>query len=163
MSATEAFPPTAEGQFELKTLPAGILLKSTSAKGYFEASNGLFGPLFRYISSHDIAMTTPVEARINPGTMYFWVAESEQSKVSGSAKEVEVVAQSERLVASIGVRGSYSEENFNRARDQLEAWLGQQADVAAIGPAYAVYWHGPFRPWFTKHSEVHIPIRRLTR
>ena len=161
MSASEAFPPTPVGQIELKTLPAGTLLKSTGTKSYFEQSNGLFGPLFRYISSHDIAMTTPVEAQINPGSMYFWVAESEQQKVAGNAGGVEVIAQPERLVASLGVRGGYSEENFEKARDQLETWLQQQKDIEATGPAYAVYWHGPFRPWFAKRSEVHVPVRSI--
>jgi len=158
MSASEAFPPTPVGQIELKTLPAGTLLKTTGPKSYFEQSNGLFGPLFRYISSHDIAMTTPVEAQINPGAMYFWVGESERQKVAGNNGGVEVIAQPERLVASLGMRGGYTEENFNEAREQLKTWLQQRKDVEATGPAYAVYWHGPFRPWFTKRSEVHIPV-----
>lgn len=60
MAAQQAFPPTAFGVCELKTLPAGMLLKSEGSGDYFTEANGLFRPLFNYISSHNIAMTTPV-------------------------------------------------------------------------------------------------------
>ena len=43
--------------------------------------------------------------------------------------------------------------------DTLLAWIASQADIEAAGDAYAVFWHGPFTPWFAKRSEVHVPIR----
>ena len=84
MSAKEAFPPTPAGTSELKTLPAGVLLQSSGRGNYFDGADNLFGPLFRYISKHNIAMTTPVEARVDSAAMFFWVAESERSKVAGN-------------------------------------------------------------------------------
>ena len=78
MAANQAFPPTAPDVCELKTLPAGMLLKSEGRGDYFTAANGLFRPLFNYISAHKIAMTTPVEAQIEHAAMYFWVAETEK-------------------------------------------------------------------------------------
>lgn len=159
MAAEQAFPPTAPGVAEFKTLPAGVLLKSAGKGSYFDQSNQLFRPLFNYISTHDIAMTTPVEAKIDGAAMYFWVAASEQAKVAGSTAGVEVLTIPERRVASRGVRGSYSRENFEKTRDQLVLWLAQQPGMEASGEPYAVYWDGPFTPWFAKHSEVHIPVR----
>jgi effector-binding domain-containing protein len=159
MAAETAFPPTAPGVAEFKTLPAGMLLKSTGRGSYFDESNRLFGPLFSYISKHDIAMTTPVEARIDRAAMYFWVAPGEQSKVSGNTAGVEVIQIPERRVASLGARGGYSRENFEKTRTELLAWLAKQPDMEAAGEPYAVYWNGPFTPWFTKRSEVHIPVQ----
>lgn len=159
MSAEQAFPPTAPGVAEFKTLPAGMLLKSTGRGSYFDESNRLFGPLFRYISKHSIAMTTPVEAQIDQAAMYFWVAPGEVAKVAGNQGGVEVVNLPERRVACLGARGGYGRENYERTRDELLAWLAGRPEVEAAGEPYAVYWHGPFTPWFAKRSEVHIPVR----
>jgi len=159
MATEQAFPPSPIGAPELKTLPAGLLLKASAPGNYFDHSNRLFGPLFRYISSHQIAMTTPVEAKIEGAAMFFWVAKSQQAKVSGSTGGVEVVEIPERWVASLADRGSYSARNFSETRDQLLAWLGQRTDVEAAGPPYAVYWNGPFTPGFLKRFEVHVPVR----
>ncbi|MBL9189462.1 MAG: heme-binding protein [Opitutaceae bacterium] len=158
MAAVEAFPRSPVGAPELKTLPAGLLLKAAGKGNYFEQSNNLFRPLFNYISTHDIAMTTPVEATIDGAAMYFWVAESEQAKVAGDSAGVEVVKIPERRVASLGTRGSYSAANFAKARDELLAWIATRTDVAPGGPAYAVYWNGPFVPGFLKRFEVHVPV-----
>ena len=159
MATEQAFPPTAPGVTEVKTLPAGVLLKSTGRGNYFEQSDGLFMPLFRYISRHNIAMTTPVEARIDSAAMYFWVAESQHAKVAGSEGKVEVERIPARRVASLGIKGSYTRDNFEKNRDMLVAWIARQTDLEAAGEPYAVYWHGPFTPWFAKRSEVHVPVR----
>jgi effector-binding domain-containing protein len=159
MAAEQAFPPTAPDTLEIKTLPAGVLLKSTGRGNYFDQSNNLFGPLFRYISRHDIAMTTPVEAKIDQAAMYFWVANSQRDKVAGNEGGVEVIEIPERRVASAGASGSYSQKKFEETRDRLLAWLEQNPDWRADGEPYAVYWHGPFTPWFAKRSEVHVPVR----
>ena len=159
MATEQAFPPTASGVSELKTLPAGVLLRSSGQGEYFDRANDLFRPLFRYISRHDIAMTVPVEARIRDAAMYFWVAESQHAKVAGSEGAVVVERLPERRVASRGARGSYSRDNFERTRDELIAWLATRTDVEAAGEPVAVFWSGPFTPWFVKRYEVHVPVR----
>ena len=159
MATEQAFPPSPEGFPELKTLPSGLLLKASAAGNYFEQSNQLFRPLFSYLSAHQIAMTTPVEAKIEGATMYFWVAERERSKVTGSTANVEVIELPPRWVASLGERGGYTAKNFHKTRDQLQAWLSERQDVEAAGVAYPVYWNGPFTPGFLKRYEVHIPVR----
>ena len=159
MSAKEAFPPTPAGTTELKTLPAGVLLKSAGRGNYFDGADNLFSPLFRYISKHDIAMTTPVEAQVNDAAMFFWVAESERSKVAGNDANVEVVSLPERRVASRGDRGGYSRANFEKTRDLLLTWLAARPDVEAAGEPYGVYWNAPYVPPFLKRFEVHILVR----
>ena len=159
MSATEAFPPTAPGTSELKTLPAGVLLKSAGRGNYFDTADNLFSPLFRYISQHEIAMTTPVEARIDSAAMFFWVAETERAKVAGNTDNVEVINTPERRVASRGGRGGYSRANFEKARDLLLTWLAARSDVEAAGEPYGVYWNAPYVPPFLKKFEVHVPVR----
>ncbi|MCC5842333.1 MAG: heme-binding protein [Opitutales bacterium] len=158
-TATDAFARTEADVMEIKHLPGGILLESTAEGAYFENSNRLFRPLFRYISRHDIAMTTPVEARMEPGAMLFWVAPSEEGKVAGDEEGVRVIEQPPRTVGAIGGRGAYSERNFHRAEDALRAWLAEQEAWEIDGEAYGVFWHGPFTPWFRKQFEVHIPVR----
>jgi effector-binding domain-containing protein len=159
MAYEQAFPPTPPGHTELKTLPAGTLLKASVEGNYFAQSNRLFRPLFSYISSNDIKMTVPVEAQIDRAAMYFWVAPSELAKVRSAGEGVEVIKIPERRVAALGARGSYSEDNFAKTRDDLLAWLAQRPDVEAAGPAYAVYWNGPFTLWWRKEYEVHVPVR----
>lgn len=163
MATEQAFPPSPVGAPELKTLPAGLLLKASATGNYFDQSNRLFRPLFSYISSHEIAMTTPVEARIEGAAMFFWVATSQRSKVAGSSGAVEVLEIPERWVASLGARGGYSAENFAKTRDQLLDWLGQRKDVEAAGAPYAVFWNGPFMPGFLKRYEVHVPVRSASQ
>ncbi|MBA4136920.1 MAG: hypothetical protein C0518_06345 [Opitutus sp.] len=162
MAARQAFPPTAPGRIELKTLPAGVLLKASGRGNYFSSANDLFRPLFRYISRHEIAMTTPVEAQIDDAAMYFWVAESERTKVAGNESGVEVIEIPQRHVASAGGRGAYSRKNFEDLRTRLLAWLAERPEVESAGEPYAVYWHGPFTPWFAKTFEVHVAVRPRT-
>ncbi len=81
MSASAAFPATESGVTELKTLPAGLLVRSEAKGDYFEKNGDLFRPLFRYIQRKDIAMTTPVEAHVgDTSAMYFWIAATERAK-----------------------------------------------------------------------------------
>ncbi|GAB5560801.1 MAG: hypothetical protein SynsKO_24480 [Synoicihabitans sp.] len=162
MAAEQAFPPTAPNSTEIKTLPAGILLKSSAEGNYFDNGGKLFGPLFRYISQHKIAMTTPVEAKIDDAAMYFWVHPNEAEKVAGSKNGVEVIDIPERTVAVRGAKGGYNKGNFNETRDELTAWLENQSDWRATGEPYGVYWDGPFTPWFMKTYEVQIPVERVS-
>ena len=153
----EAYPRTPVGVVETKTLPAARLLRTRSPKGYFESNNGLFMNLFRYIQANKIPMTAPVEAGIQPGTMFFYVHSTRRDRLdsSGGVDPVETPARS---VAAIGVRGSYTKNNFDTALTQLKAWLAQHPALIPQGEPYAVYWNSPFVPGFLKHSEVHIPL-----
>jgi len=153
-----AFPSSPPGQFEVKTLPAGTLLESKTDGLYFDNSSTLFRPLFRYIDERGISMTTPVEAAIAPGRMYFWVSEEDVDKLTGDTDRVRVVNVPARTVASKGGRGSYSEENFRESADELLDWVAKQDEWIPTGDPFAVYWNGPFTLWFLKKYEVMVEI-----
>jgi hypothetical protein len=157
-AAKQAFAKTDVGQAEIKTLPAARLIASHSEAGYFDGDNDLFRPLFRYISSRDIAMTTPVEAEISPGTMYFYIGEEVEDSTLKATDEVTVKALPERKVASYGARGSYNRSNFDDAKDALKEWLESNENYQAAGEARGIFWNGPFTPGFLKRFEVHIPV-----
>jgi len=154
----QAFAKTDVGTIELKTIPASRLIVSESDDHYFKENNGLFRPLFRYISRNDIAMTTPVEAEMMTGKMYFYLGADAKGRELPATEEVRVIEMPERKVASIGVRGGYSEENFAAALDKLEAWLAKHPTHKASGAARGIFWNGPYVPWFLKRFEVHLPV-----
>jgi effector-binding domain-containing protein len=158
-AVSEAYPRTAPGALELKTLPAARWMRTESANDYFAADNGLFMKLFRYIDSNKIPMTAPVEAGIRPGTMVFYLDETSAKRTDlAETPQVKLSSVPERRVAAIGIRGSYSRENYEEALAELKAWLAKRTDVKAAGEPYAVYWNSPFVPFFLKQSEVHIPV-----
>jgi effector-binding domain-containing protein len=162
LQAEEAYPPTPVGAVELKTLPPARIIVTESGESYFSQNNRLFGRLFRYIDANSIPMTTPVEARIEPGSMIFHL--DSKSARRDDLQETEVVKiqdYPERLVAAIGIRGSYSAENYNRNLEKLRIWIAEQPQLQLAGEPYAVYWNGPFVPGPFKRSEVHYPVRRV--
>lgn len=159
MAYEEAFEPTSPGVLEVKELPAGRLLEASSDGSYFDSSNNLFRPLFNYIQRNDIAMTTPVEARVDPGAMYFWVSEDQVDKAKASTESVRVIDVPKRNVLAIGARGSYSEKNFRKTKAKLMEWFDDNPQFEPVGEPFAVYWNGPFTPWFMKQYEVQVEIR----
>ena len=170
MSAASAFPPTASGVTELKTLPAGLLVRSETKGDYFEKGGDLFRPLFRYIQRKDISMTTPVESHMgDTSAMYFWIGESERPKAETDLapaatpvpEGVVVLKRPEQLVASHGGRGGYSREHFEEARKILLDWVGARPDLTVTGEAYGVYWNSPFMLPFLKRYEVHVPVKMV--
>lgn len=155
----KAFPQTDVGAFEIKSLPAAKLIATHAEGAYFENNGSLFRPLFNYIRTRDIAMTTPVEAEMEPGVMYFYVGSQENTDALESTEQVSVYTYPERMVASHGVRGSYSESNFKEAADALHIWLAKQDKYEATGETRGIYWNGPYIPGFFKRFEVHIPVQ----
>ena len=154
---------TSVGTIKILKIPERLALETQSDTAYFEADNGLFRKLFRYISDNGISMTTPVEAEIKPGKMRFFVGEKDKVKPIRSTSLVEVRKLSPMLVVAIGIRGSYSEDRFRKNEKELMSWIKKNEKYEATGNAYAVYWHGPFVPGFLKRSEVHVPIKQKSR
>ena len=154
---------TPVGEIKILQLPARTALEANADQSYFSENNGLFRTLFSYISKHDLSMTTPVEAEIEPGKMRFFVGGKDANKSRPNTDTVEVKELEPMQVLAIGIRGSYDEENFLENRDRLVRWIREQADYEAAGDPYAVYWDGPYIPWFLKRSEFHLPIRLRTQ
>ena len=149
---------TPVGKIVVIDLPERLALEANSKGSYFDSDNGLFRKLFRYISSNDVSMTTPVEADINPGKMRFFVGKKDAAKNLQPNISVDVITLPKRKVVSIGIRGGYSKENFLKNKERLEIWISKNNQFNQDGDAYGVYWNGPFVPGFFKRSEVHIPI-----
>jgi effector-binding domain-containing protein len=158
LAAETAYPNTPNGEIGIKTIPASKLLVAESPGNYFENNNQLFSRLFNYIRSNEVAMTTPVEARIENSQMKFYVGGPDSVKDLRDQGQVKVITMPERKVAAIGIRGAYSKSSFEENRAKLESWLREQPQYEPAGEPYAVYWNSPMVPWFLKHSEVHIPV-----
>jgi len=153
-----AFEKTPAGIIEIKTLPERTVLIAQRDQSYFDENNDMFMNLFRYIQKNDVAMTVPVKAEIDPGKMYFYVGEKDLTKKLKDSEYVRVRVEPEQTVLSMGIRGGYSEKNFEQARKKLFDQLEASKEWKPSGPAYAVYWNGPYVPGFMKQFEVHTPV-----
>ena len=160
MSAEALYPKTDVGTVEVKTLPAAVVMATHTKKTYFDADNGMFMTLFRFIRENKVSMTVPVEAEIDPGVMRFYLGPKQGRKKLQDTTAVTVRPVEARRVVAVGLRGGYSGKTFRRGLRQLEAWLKKNPDHKPAGSAYAVYWNSPFVPGFLKRSEVHIPLAR---
>lgn len=158
MAYESNYNPTPVGTIEVKELPAARLLQVEGEGDYFDTANGLFGRLFRYLKNNDLSMTVPVEADRRPARMRFFVERGHTGTLPSEQGGVAVLNRPAARVASIGIRGSYSQENFEQGAAELRKWLAAHPEWSAVGEPYAVYWNGPFTLWFLKRSEVHIPV-----
>ena len=154
----KAFEATDPGTIEIKKIPQRTLIVARRPENYFEGNNALFGQLFRYIQNHDVSMTVPVKAEIDPGRMYFYIGTEDLKKDLKNSGSVEVITEPELQVISMGVRGGYTEKNFEQARSELFGQLAANKGWKKSGEAYAIFWNGPMVPAFMKKFEVHIPV-----
>ena len=153
---------TAIGQIEVKLLPASLLVSNTSSRNYFTQDNGLFMPLFRFLRQNNLSMTTPIESRIQPGQMFFYLQNDVLRKDLIVADGLRLHEVSERLVASIGARGGYTEKNFNEAKAKLFNWLkNNKAYRANYTQIRGVFWNSPMMPFWLKRFEVHVPVTKV--
>ena len=160
MAYRQAYSKTKTGVIEVKDIPAASVMEASGVSGssYFKDRGGSspFMKLFRYIQSNNIPMTTPVEVNPDANNMRFY--SDSNSRQMSETTEVAVKQLPARTVLSIGITGSYSQENFDKAQKKLLDFLSKNSQYEVIEEAYAVYWDGPYKPFFLKHAEVHIPI-----
>ncbi len=160
-AAEQAFEPTKDGKIEVKTIPAATVIRKSGKSGdYFDRDGQLFMPLFRYIQEREIAMTTPVEAEIAEPSMVFYIGSDVDHDLLESSGEVKLEKLPERLVLAVGVGGSYSKEQFQKAKTIADEWLAAQSEYEAIGQPRMIYWHGPMTPWFMKRAELHWDLKK---
>ncbi len=154
---------TPVGTIKILNLPERTALEASSKVSYFDENNGLFRKLFRYISTNDIAMTTPVEADITPGKMRFFVGAEDLEKKLADSNEVKIKSVPTIKVVSIGIRGGYTKARFLENEKKLYHWLTENKKFEKAGESYGVYWNGPFVPRLLKRSEIHLPIQKKTK
>lgn len=167
----QGFPaPTAPNRIEVKTYPAyrGAAVRQD---GDLAAATQLaFGPLFQHISSNDIGMTAPVEARY-PQALLTETENSRQGEAEVSflyenptvnpsrvAPNVTVVDTQPMTVVSLGQQGSYDYDAFEAGMARLRQWLAEHPEYEVVGAPRRLLYDGPFTPPPFKRSEIQVPI-----
>lgn len=130
--------------------------------------NKMFRSLFNHIKSNNIAMSAPVDMTwsdpdgadraANETAMAFIYVDPTIGK-PGPDGVVQVVDLPAQTMLSIGVRGSYSQNNFAAGLKQLKNWLAKHAgEYRVAGPPRYLGYNSPFVPWFMKFGEVQLPV-----
>lgn len=168
--------PTAHDVIEVKQYPAYRSGTYSYEGNLSDATSYAFNPLFRHISSNNIAMTTPVEARYPSATLD---QPSDRPLRSGSAKvsflysnnninpqqiapDIEVEDHPPMLVVSLGVQGAYGYDQLQSHIAKLKAWLANHPEYEIVGEPREFLYDSPYTPAYLKRREVQIPIRRKT-
>jgi hypothetical protein len=175
----EGFPsPTPAGKVEVKHYPAYRSGTVRYQGQLSQATSAAFDPLYRHISSNNIGMTAPVEARY-PLTTLDQSSEGkpdERGEVKVSflyrstdvnpqqiAQGIEVEDSAPMMVVSLGLQGNYSYASYQQHVDQLRDWLAQHPEYSVAGSPRRFFYDSPFIPDAIKRSEVQIPIRQVSR
>jgi len=173
-SLPEGFPPPGPvDEIVVKTYPAHRLARVRAEGG----GNGMFMKLFRHIERNDIQMTAPVEMSWQgerpaaegpptavgrePEAMAFLYGKAGIGAAGADPKDPQVVVEDvpEVKVVSIGLRGGYDKETFDRGAKRLAAWLAEHPEWQAAGGVRTLAYNSPFVPNVAKYSETQIPIR----
>lgn len=168
----EGFPsPTPPQIIEVKDYPAyrAATVRYEGDLGW--ATGFAFEPLFRHISTNNIAMTSPVEARYRVETRSERGSSFGEAEVSflyrntdivpeQIATGVEVVDHEPMKVVSTGVQGSYNWESYRMHVERLREWLVLHPEYRPVGSPRRFFYDSPFVAEDLKRSEVQIPVER---
>lgn len=164
-SLPQGFPePTQVGVIEIKHYPQYRAVTYTHTGDLTQATQVAFNSLFQHITSNNIAMTTPVEARYDMNGSQAEVSflySTPQIQPQQVQSNVEVTETSPMTVVSIGIKGAYSWENYEIHLQQLKEWLEQHPEYQRIGSPRRLLYNSPRVPESLKYSEVQIPITKL--
>ncbi len=163
--------PTTNGNIEVKQYPAYRSGTYTYEGDFREATSASFNPLFRHISSNNISMTAPVEARYPISTIDQPV-QTGKAKVSflynnnaiapqQVSQDIQVEDHAPMLVVSLGIQGAYSYESYQENVAKLKQWLAGHPEYEIAGEPREFLYDSPFTPAPLKRREVQIPIRKL--
>lgn len=153
---------TPVGEIQVKQYPvyrAAVINDETDG-----SQSGMFRPLFNHIQREDIAMTAPVEMTYDgdkQASMAFLYRNTEIGSLGGDEEDqrVEVREIEQQTAVSIGVRGRYSQDNYNDALDKLTAWLDEnKVQYTQAGEPRFLGYNSPFVPWFMRYGEVQVPV-----
>ncbi|MBD2188381.1 heme-binding protein [Pseudanabaena mucicola] len=161
--------PTAHNIIEVKQYPAYRSGTYTYEGNLSEATSYAFNPLFRHISSNNISMTSPVEARY-PMTAIDQPVQSGKAKVSflynnnainpqQIAQDIQVEDHAPMLAVSLGVQGAYGYDRFQSDVAKLKQWLAEHPEYEIAGEPREFLYDSPYTPSLLKRREVQIPIR----
>ncbi|MHC4908379.1 MAG: heme-binding protein [Planctomycetota bacterium] len=155
---------TPVGSVEVKDYPVYRAAIVTEVDIAEEDRRSMFMELFRHISAEDIAMTAPVDMGYAdaPGgprmtSMAFLYGSTDQGSV-GTDGPVRVEDLSSRRYASVGVRGGYTNRNYERGLALLDTWLSENPGWKPDGPPRYLGYNSPFVPSFCRYGEVQIVV-----
>lgn len=171
-----------DGEFEIRDY-APQLLAEIVVDGTLEtAASNAFDALFNYISGANtarskMAMTAPV-AQTAQGEKIAMTAPVEQQRVNDqwvvsfmmpasytlatlpqpTNTHIVLRAVPAHRAAVVRYSGFWSEANYLKHKNALDAWMAER-HLAPIGePVWARY-NPPFMPWFLRRNEILIPIK----
>lgn len=170
-----------EEDFEVRAYQPHILAE-ISIEGEFDgAGSKAFGRLFKYITgnntsrqsiemtapvtqepqSEKIKMTSPV-AQQQSGDSWavsFMMPAASSRDTLPEPKDPEIVLRQvpARHMAALRYSGTWSEKNYARHKDSLDAWI-QGKGFTVTGEAVWARYDPPFKPWFLRRNEILIPI-----
>jgi effector-binding domain-containing protein len=162
--------PATIGIIEIKQYPQYRSVTYTHSGDLRAATGVAFNPLFQHISSNQIAMTTPVEARYTATQGHSnALSQAEVSFLypapniapSSIGPAVAVTDTGPMTVVSIGVRGAYTWESYEQNLQKLKDWLQQHPEYEIVGPPRRFFYNSPMTPESAKISEVQIPIETV--
>ena len=162
---------TPPGRIEVKDYPG---YRSAVARGKgasLGADNVLFFPLFRHITSSEIAMTTPVVSTYSDGlvkdakstgemSMEFVYRSPSMGQPGQGVGAVIIEDHPAASFACLGVQGDLDPDRMIRGVAVLRAWLGdRKGEWVEDGPPRRLGYHGPMTRKDERLWEVQIPIK----
>jgi hypothetical protein len=156
---------TEVGVVEVKEYPQyreAVVTKNDGA-GSDEKMGPMFGTLFNHISKNDIPMTSPVEMEYSQQdsrvmTSMAFLYRTNETGTLGTDGQVVVREIAPRTYASVGVRGSYNDESFQRGLAIVKEWIAANPQWRADGTPRFFGYNSPFILWFWKYGEVQVPV-----
>jgi len=156
---------TEVGVVEVKEYPQyreAVVTKNDGAGGD-EKMGPMFGTLFSHISKNDIPMTSPVEMEYSQQdsramTSMAFLYRTSETGTLGNDGQVVVREVAPRTYASVGVRGSINDKNFEHGLVIVNAWIAANPQWRADGTPRFFGYNSPLIPWFWKYGEVQVPV-----
>lgn len=144
---------------------APVAIASVGITGDIQnAPNQGFRKLFRYISTHQIAMTAPV-VQTEQGTNQ-WLVEfimpagsTAADLPSGTDIGVEVRQQPTELLAVASFRGGIGGEKILAKSKELRAEL-DRVGLSVTGPLQIARFNSPFVPVPLRYNEIRFPVNQ---
>ncbi|MFN3167917.1 MAG: heme-binding protein [Phycisphaeraceae bacterium] len=151
-------------EVEVKQYPAYRAAQVTAGDTSQASDSAMFSPLFNHIKREDIAMTAPVAMTYEgdkPKSMAFLYRSTEQGSTGTDDADPRVAVQDVpgQLMASLGVRGRYTQARFDEAVQTLNAWLAERDEQwRAVGEPRYLGYNSPFIFGFLRYGEVQVPV-----
>ena len=160
--------PTPPGALELKHIPSVRRAEFTSPGDDRTMGMRGFMPLFRHISTNDIAMTAPVEMEqrdtdadgsADAWTMTF-LYHSTDNGPTGTDGPVEVVDTEPQTWLALGIEGRPNPADWDELEATLDEWLDAQDEWARRSEPRFLGYNGPYVPIDRQWWEIQVRVER---